>query len=46
MHMGMIMLYKIIHGLDGSPFDTFLHTTIYPQDLMATNYLKKFVSLT
>jgi len=44
--MDMIMLYKIIHGLDGSPFDTFLRITIYPQDLVATNYLKSFVILT
>ena len=43
--MDMIMVYKIIYGLDGSPFDMFLCTMMYQQDLMVINYSRSFVIL-
>ncbi len=37
--MDMVMVYSIIHGLDGAPFDDFLRITMYLQDLMASSYI-------
>ena len=44
--MDMIVVYKITHGLDGSPFITcFLCIMMYQQDLMVINYSRSFVIL-
>ena len=41
--MDSIMVYKITHGLDGSPFNMFLCTMTYQQDLVVIGYSRSFV---
>ena len=42
--MDMIMMYKILHGLDGIPFDAlFSHTTTLLLDQMDTSSTKKLL---
>jgi len=43
--MDMIMLYKIIHGLDGSPFDTFFMYHNLPTRCNGYKLSKKFCHL-
>ena len=41
----MVMVYKIIHGLDGAPFDDFSAIIIYLRDLMDSSYINILVDL-